>query len=218
MKVSETFWLTVVGQIQNAFIAISVVLFFLVPKEKRQPYIQLGLILVCSLISEAIGWTGIFVFHRNMNLAPNLLTIAYLPLTVLLYRKQNNWKNGDFIAYPVIIAFTIFAVINLFFIQGVTGINSYSRALASFLYIIMSITYLFGYAAELPKEVRVKHPMYWISIAIVLYNSIVMYIVIWFEYVVDVLRSNLINMLIVHNMVGLGYYMVFWYAIKLMRR
>ncbi|HZY79157.1 MAG TPA: hypothetical protein VFE50_06530 [Cyclobacteriaceae bacterium] len=218
MKVSDTFWLTIISQFQHAFVYVSVILFFLVPKVGRRQYIEFGAILIFSLICETGGWIGVLVFHANMNLLSSLLTIIFFPLLILLYLKQPYWRNWRVVAYITIAAFTIFAVVNLFYIQGVSGGNSYPRAVASFFYLIIGITYLFGYMGSLPKEVRAKHPMYWFSIAIVFYNSVVVYLAIWMDYLVKIKNSRLIEVFMIHNSIGAVYYMIFWYALILMRR
>lgn len=217
MKISETFWLTVVGQFQNLGILIGVILFLIIPRQGRRQFVELGLILIVPLITETIAWIGILVFHTNMNLAPNILRLVNLPLVILLYRSQISWRNKNATAYILIAAFVVFALINLFFIQGPHGINSYTSSLASFCIVIMSMTYLFAHAPQLPAESGAKPPMYWINAAFLFYYCTTFFINLWVDYLVNVLQSNLIEIWTVHNCLGVFFYAMLCYALILIR-
>jgi hypothetical protein len=218
LKVSETFWLTVLGQLQVFFVLVSVILFYIIPRKGRKPYIELGAILIITLTCVVIGWTGVLVFGANMNMANSIVNFLNLPLAIFLYRRHMSLKNRNTAIYMFIAAFVTLGIMNLFFIQGLHTINSYTESFAVFCFILISMTYHFGYAQTLPKESRVKLPMYWVNIAILVYNCTTFYIVLWVDYMVNDLQSNLINIWMVHNFLGLIYYAILWHGLLLIRK
>jgi hypothetical protein len=217
LKVSETFWLTAVGEIQDLAILICVILFTMIPSRGRLLYRELGALLIVSLITDVIAWTGVLVFHTNMNMAGSVFNILKLPIVVMLYRNQVSWRNRDVIAYSVIIPFIIFALINLLFFQGVRGMNSLTASLSSFCIIVMSMTYAFGHAQKVPTESRIKLPMYWINMGLLFYHITTIYLYVWADYLIKVLKSNLINVWMVHNALGIVFYAILCYALTLVR-
>lgn len=171
-----------------------------------------------SLATEAISWTGVLFFHTNMNIAPNIFRLFNLPLVVLLYRKQTTWRNRDKFAYILIVGFELLALTNLFFLQGLHTINSYTSSLASFCIVLMSMTYLFGHDYQWSTESRTRLPMYWINIALLFYYCTTFFINLWVDYLVNVAQSNLIAIWMVHNGLGVIFYGILCYALMLIRK
>jgi hypothetical protein len=217
LKVSETFWLTIVGQTQTFSILIAVILFLALPGNKKRAYIEVGMLLIFSLATEVLTWSGILIFHKNMNIVTNVFRLLHLPLVILIYRGQLGWRHRNVVAYTLIAAFDIFAIANFFFIQGPNSINSYASSVTSFCIILMSMTYLFGHEPKSPVESVAKSPMYWINIAFLSYNCAILFIYLWVDYLVNVLNSNLINVWMVHNSLGIIFYAILCYALILIR-
>lgn len=218
MKVSETFWLTTVANIQTFSILITVILFLILPRPKKLMFLELGLVLILSLATEIITSTGILVFHKNMNMVPNIFRFFNLPLVILMYRAQINWRHKNILAFMFIAVFEILALINFFFIQGPKSTTSYTASLASFCIVLMSMTYFFGYEPKSLIESNTRSPMYWINIALLWYYCTTFFINIWVDYLVNVVQSNLINIWIVHNSLGVIFYLTICYALILIRK
>ncbi|HZY79156.1 MAG TPA: hypothetical protein VFE50_06525 [Cyclobacteriaceae bacterium] len=213
MKVSETFWLNVIGMFQVGSIAIGVIVFFLVPKKVRLDYIELGLFLIGTLLIEVTGWTVLLTLHRNTNVINNFFDLINLPLLLLLYRRRLEWPNKNAITYSALTFFLAFAFINLFFIQGLHGPGHYTSFVASFFFIVIAITYLFNDV----RAQRLKRPMFWITIASLIYHGVTIYIYIWQEYMVEVMKNNFIGAWMVHNSIGIVHYLLLAYALLLAR-
>ncbi len=218
MKVSETFYLTIILFIQDFTILSGAILFLITPQPGKQPYLELGIMLILSVLTEIASWTGVFAYHANMNLSPNIFSIVQLLLAILFYRRQVTWLHKNIVAACLLCAFLIFSLINLFFIQGPHTINSYTLSFSSFCLIIISMTYHFGYALQLPIESREKLPMYWINIATLLYHSTIFLMHFWIDYLVSVKQSNLITFWMIHAFLGIIYYSTLVYALTLIRK
>lgn len=217
MKLSDTFWLTVVGQIQVLTILFDVILFFSIPKHGRQKYLELGLILMVALFADVASWTGILILHKNTNLLGSVYRIVEYALVILLYQKQIARPKTSVISFLLIGVVLAFGLINLFFIQGVDAINSYTSSLISFCLIIISMTYFFGSDTPLPDDEPKRNPMYWINVAFLFYNTTTLFIHLWVDYLVTVMDSRLIGIWMVHNILGIVFYTIVAYALVLIR-
>lgn len=215
MKASETFWLTVIGLVQDVAILTSLVMFLINPKHARRQFKELGWVLFLSLAAEIISWSGILLFHTNMNLVVNIFRLVNLPLIIILYLNQTNWKSRRTGAYIFIAVFEALALTNLFFVQGVHGINSYTSSFSCFCVVLISITYLFAVEFRTPGESRAMH---WINIAFLFYCSSTLFIFLWVDYLVNVLQSNLIGVWKVHNTLGIIFYAILSYALLVLRK
>lgn len=217
MSQNETFWLTVLAQVQLTFILIGVVIFMTIPRSGKREFIEIGLILLASLATEVIAAIGAHVFHTNPNLVANIFNIVNLPLAVLLYKKRFHWKNIATISHSVIILFVLFGVLNLFLIQGVFNYNSYTTSLASICFVVISLLYFYVLVQQLPTESITKLPMFWINTAILIYYSGAFVIYLSRDYLVNVLKDNLIGYWLIHNSLGLLFYAMLWYGCWLIR-
>jgi hypothetical protein len=218
LKVSETFWLNAVSTLQDLAILFCLVQFFLIPRAARKQFVELGILLVVAFVCEMAQWGGIMIFHLNMNLAANIYNLFNLPLILLLYRNHIDWRYKNLFAIIFIIAFESFALINLFFIQGIHYFSSYTTSTAAFFFIVMSMTYLFGYMPKSPMETRTRLPMHWINMAILIYYATTFYIHVWREYLVFVMHNNLIAVWMVHNAIGIVYYGILSYSFVVIRK
>jgi hypothetical protein len=202
----------------DLFILAGVILFLRIPKKERRWYLELGMILALSFITEVIGTIGIHVYHANMNLASGIYNLFYLPLGVLLYRRNTRWRHRNVASYSFIVAFAGFALINMFFLQGPGNIDSYTMSITSFSFIIITITYYFSYSRPLPTKPLVKGPMWWINIAILLYHASVFFIFLHIDYFVTTLNSNLITVWMIHHFIGIIHHTMLAYALNLARK
>lgn len=217
MNTSETFWLTVLVQVQTAFILVGVVIFLTIPRPGKREFLELGLVLVLTFTIEVVSSIGIHIIHTNMNLAVNIYSILNLPLVVLLYRKQIHWTNRNSIAAFIIISFVLFTLINLFFIQLPFNFNSYSTALASVYILVISLTYFYVLIQQLPAESITKLPMFWINTAMLVNYSGTFFVYLTADYLITVLKNDLIDVLMIHHFIGLIFHSILWYALLLIR-
>lgn len=196
---------------------VGVVMFMITPNRGKQQFLELGLIFCLTLAAEAIVTIGYYAFQTSMNLVYNIFNLLTLPVAVLLYRRRISWPNKNRIAAVVIVPFQLFGLVNLFFIQGITKYNSYTLVLASFLFIVISITYFFILIRELPTESISRLPMFWINSAVLIFYSGTFVIYLSADYLAHVLKNNMVATWLVHNFLGVIYYSILCYALWLIR-
>jgi hypothetical protein len=218
MTGEETFWLTVLVQVQLVFILMTVVIFFMIPRQGKKEFIELGLLLIICFIAEAVGTIGAQIIRTNMNLAINIFYILNFPLALLVYRRRIHWKNVNSITYLLVGCFVLFGLLNLFFIQGPFNFNSYTSSLASILFILTSLTYFYILVQELPTEEITKLPMFWINTAMLIYYSGTFFLYLSADYLINVLKNNLIAIWLIHNFLGLIFYSIIGYGLLLIRK
>ena len=216
MTAEATFWLTVLSQVQKFFILVGVVIFMTMPKLGKQQYLELGIILWLSLLTELTTLIVIRVFHTNPNAYGNVYAMIELPLVVLLYRRFVGWKNKNAISLLIIMPFVLFGLFNILK-NGIHHINSYTLFLASICVIIISIAYFYVLIQELPTESITKLPMFWINTAFLIYHSGNFFLYLSADYLITVLDHSLINPWMFHNFLGLIFYAILWYAMFLIR-
>jgi hypothetical protein len=140
-----------------------------------------------------------------------------LPLGVLLYRKRINWKNTNTIAGVVIGTSLIYSLINFFFIQGITGFNSYTNAISSVCFILMAIIYFYFLIQKLPTESITRLPMFWINSAFLIFHSSAFFFFLTADYLIKVLNNNLVAYWLVLHSFRAVYLAMLWRALLLIR-
>jgi hypothetical protein len=200
------------------FILVGIIMFLIIPRSGKLEFLELGLILIFSFATEIVSFVGVHIIHANMNLASNTFDILYLPLAVLLYRKRIHWKNTNVVATVIVVLYVLFALVNLFIIQGPFNYNGYANSLASVCFILMSLTYFYVLIQQLPAESITKLPMFWINTAILIYHSGTFFLYLTADYLITVLNNDLITFWMFHHFFGLIYLTILWYALWLIRR
>jgi hypothetical protein len=218
LETSETFWLTVLTSIQTVFILAGVVIFMTIPKPGRREFATLGALLITVLLTEVITGIGAHVVHTNMNLVINISELLTFIMIVLMYKKQIHWKNTNTIAYVIIAGYLLFGLVNLFFIQGLRQYNSYTWSVSNVCIIVTSLTYFYVLIQQLPTESITRLPMFWINAAMLIYYSGTFVVYLATDYLVNVLKNDLITTFYFHHFLGLIFYSILWYALWLIRQ
>ncbi len=199
------------------------IIFLITPKQGKKEFWELGTILIISLIVEVSAVIGIFLFHVNMNIASGIFNIVNLPLTILFYKRKLKLSHSVMLNVYMY-GFLAFALINFFFIQTPSGQNLYTNSIASITILILAIAYFYHTIQSLPVVVKhdqqprlSREPMFWINTAILLYNSGTFTITLSADYLVRVLNSNLIVPWMIHNGLGIAYYLILSVALWINR-
>jgi hypothetical protein len=198
----DTTWLTVIGLAQDFAFLLGLLVYMLNPAAARREYLLLGLILLLSLIADLCGFTGGVLMSINMNLAYSLNNIVTLPLLLLFYRSKikSVQVGNSFVA--IIVVYLLFSLVNLFFIQGPTGINSYTSSFAAIIKLVLALVYFYALIRELPTESITKLPMFWINTAFLIFAAGTFFVNLSTDYLVNVVKDNYINAFMLHNLVG----------------
>jgi hypothetical protein len=133
---------------------------------------------ICNFITATL-WLNV---QPNMHIA-NMYVVLEMVILTFIYR--DNLK--DILSHKVIettlLVFSIFAVWNMYNIQGFYEINSYSRTLESVLMIIFSLMYFYKIMQKLESDNLVKEPMFWLNAGVLLYFSANVFIFVFSSFV-----------------------------------
>jgi hypothetical protein len=120
-------------------------------------------ILSVNIIVEFIGMYLKYIDHKQTAWLYNLLTIIQFPLWILLFDKHISGTFMKRVAKIVILMFLLFAISNLFFIQGIRSFNNYTLILGSAILIFFCCVYLFLLLNSNYTKNPVSIPMFWVS-------------------------------------------------------
>ena len=192
------------------------VIFMTIPKDGKREFAALGLLFLVSLLSDMIGLAGIYL-HLNTNLRINIYLLLNLPIIIWIYKRETYGTTANRVLYTIIALYLLFWFLNFFIFQGVHNINSYSSLTTSFCVMVISLWYFYVLIQRLPAESITKLPMFWINTAMLIYYSGTFFIYLSMDYLVNVLKDNLIAIWYIHHLLGLIFYSSLWYAMLLIR-
>jgi hypothetical protein len=187
------------------------------PKSGKVQYAELGILLCLSFLAEIISLLVYFTFHGNPNQVGNIFNLLNLPIVILLYQRNVNWRDKYRVSFSLITLFIAFGLANLFFIQGSDAFNSYTNAVASVIFIVIAIIYFYLLILETPADSITDLPFFWISSAILMYYSGTFWIYLQADYLINVLKDNLIMTWLFHNSFGLIFYAILGYTMFVIR-
>ena len=105
---------------------------------------------------------------RNMHIL-NLYSIIEFLIILHIYRIELKGFIKSYWIDSLAIAFVVFTIYNMFYIQGVYNINSNSKILESVLLAMLSIMYFYKVTKELVILDLKAEPMFWINAAVLIY-------------------------------------------------
>jgi hypothetical protein len=211
-----TQWLTALWVLQTLFILIGVIIFLITPTSGKLELWELGTLLIASFLADAIIMAGYFIFRTNMNIVANIFQLVNLPLALILYGRKIHWRNIRLASNIMIVAFLVFATVDIFFMETPTGYAAYTNTLSSFVFILVSLLYFYVLIQQMPTETITRLPMFWINTAFLLYYAGNFTIYLFVDYLIQQ-KNNLVLPWTVHNFWGLIFYAIIWYALLLAR-
>ena len=186
-----------------------------------------------SLIVKLIGWIFLASFLANMaswfligttlrvfvNASYPISLIISLGLYSIVYYDLLHKKNRGWFVLAASI-FTIFALINLFFIQK-TAPNSYSYLLNSAIIIVYCLLYFYVLIQDLPSLYVHHLPMFWFNSALLIFHAGTFFLFSFHVYLVNVLKNNMLVYWSFHNMLSIVEHMIFliglYYDLRLLK-
>jgi hypothetical protein len=132
----------------------------------------LGALLLASGLSDLLC----LVLYKHFGINPNTIVSIYLCVQFVLlsaiYRAALTIPSHKKIIATVSILFVTFAVVNVFFIQGVTGFNTNLFTISSVVFVLYSMFYFYRLIRELPEPFIERMYMFWINTAVFIYFGI----------------------------------------------
>lgn len=118
------------------------------------------------------------------NLSVPIEYLFYAFLFYLNYQKKVFQK----VSFAFMIGFSIFTVINILFIQGITNFNTNILKIGSFCMIILSCLYFIELLSKEDQFNLFREPMFWIATGVFLFNTGEFFYTLFSDYLI---RSHL---------------------------
>lgn len=157
--------------------------------------------IVISTISEILGE---YLWQHGLNNVLVINIFIFSQFNLLAYIYYIHFKNYQFskLLPYCIITFTIFAIINAFWLENIfRTLNSNTLILSGFILIILSIVF---FHKSMTEENNEKSTMFWISSAILFYFFTNMFIFIFDDIFNDItLRPYSISLWSIHAIINI---------------
>jgi hypothetical protein len=164
----------------------------------KQPYIRLlGLIQMTNFLAHVTSILVWQVFDGNQNYVYSITNIVEFILIAIIYHRTTNNSHKNLFTFAAL-CFVSFAITNLIFIQQ-GEINSYSLALMSLITMLFALYYFYWLIKELPTSQLQRLPMFWINSAWMIFFSGNLFLFIFTDYLVNVMKDTQLVMWNVHN-------------------
>jgi len=139
--------------------------------KKKQPHSVwlLGLLVIVSGLADLMCFLGYAYLHINPNPVVSVYEILQFLILSLIYRTEYTRKAFRRLTDVASVAFTIFAIVNLLFIQGINGFNSNLFTVSSFVLIFFCTLYFVQIIQELPELYIEGMPMFWLGAGVFFY-------------------------------------------------
>lgn len=201
---------------QMGFAAFCVIFYLITPKEKRHNLWEIGWLFILGLVADVVGLIAYYLGLPSLNITFNLYGILSVPLLLHFYKRKMTWSALSVTLNVTIIVFLLFGFTNLFFIQT-TSINSYTHTLGSVLVFIAAIIYTYHLVQRVPRNGMLSLPDFWINVSLLI---MYLYLIVFFamnNYLLNVLKSDMVLPLILLHCVQLVYKWIIWIAFWLNR-
>lgn len=162
----------------------------------------------CIEIISAILW---WQEENNLPLLHIFVVVEFI-LIGWMYQLHLYKLYNRYLIPVLIVAFSIFSIINSLFIQSIYTFNTYARPIGNLLFIIFAISYYYKLLKELKIRYLERNPMFWINTGILIYFSGSLFLFIFSNYL---LKQTQLNNLFWSIHAGLNVFINVLYAIGL---
>ncbi|WP_045114865.1 hypothetical protein [Microscilla marina] len=197
-------WSFVLANVSVASILLPAILAIILFKKQTLPLKILSILLWVGVLVEIVART--LAIYKLPNLpALHVYVVIEFALLAWMYQLYLHKTYARYVIPVIIIAFTIFSIINSLFIQSIYTFNTYSRPISNLLLIIFALSYFYKMLRELKVRYLEKAPMFWVNTGILIYFSGSLFLFIFSNYIVSdkgllLLMWNIHSFLnIIHN-------------------
>lgn len=142
----------------------------------------LSLVIILTLGGEIIGGivaklkiNNLYIFH--------LFTILQFILLTLVMEKGLTPFLTKRVLRRIALGFTLFALLDAFWWNGVHNFNNYARPLSSILLLCFALIFFYKTLRELQIKTLERAPLFWLSIGILIYQAGSLLIFLFSNYV-----------------------------------
>ena len=199
-------WLTLLWILQDISIFIALLIFIVTNRAGRKNFVWIGWMLGVSLLTEILAHIGYWIFRLNMNLLNSLFEFFLVPIYFAFYKSKISSPGTVAALRLMMYAFLIFHFISVVFIRGIHDIHDYSAAFRSVVLMTYALIYFYTLMKDLPTQLVTRLPMFWINASILVYYANMLIISLLAEYIISVLKGDIILTWMVHNFLGIVHY------------
>ncbi|SKC83923.1 hypothetical protein [Ohtaekwangia koreensis] len=165
----ETFVVIRNISVLSVLVPLILLVFALRKREQPVPVKLLGILLSVSALSDVLSLVLYMQFKINPNPVNSVYVWLQFILMSLIYKAAYTRIWYKRIIDIGIITFTIFAIVNMFFIQGVNGFNSNTFTVSSIAFMFYSLLHSYQLVKDLPELHIERMFMFWFSAAVFIY-------------------------------------------------
>lgn len=198
-------YLTFLWILQDITIFIALVVFLITTRAGRKKFEWIGIILGASLLVEILGHIGYWVFRVNMNFLSMIFEFVIVALYYIFYSQKISSSKALLTMKLLLAGFVVFHLTSVI-IKGPHNTHDITGALRSMILVIYSLMFFYNLMKDLPTQLVTRLPMFWINASVLLYYSTILIISILAEYIVNVLKGDIILTWMVHNFMGVVHY------------
>jgi len=169
--------------ISIAIFPLTVGLFFY--KKASKPIQWLIYYLISVIMTEIIAKAFEIAFGNN-NPVYHIFTVIQFAAFFLIYQIALKGKMSKQLTWTCIATFTVLAILSAIFLQGLWEFNSYISALECLFVVLLPLYYFYSIIQELKIKHLSKTPMFWISVATLVYFSTGFFIFLTHNYFVEI--------------------------------
>ena len=174
---------------------------------------EIRLIQLLLWIGFVFDLTSLLLGRSKVNTYPigNMFFLVQTIILLLIYSEKFS-ESRIYLKIGGAI-FTMFFLVNYFFIQGYNVLNFYSISLSALMFILLSLSYFAHLIRNLPEVYLHRMPMIWINIAVLVYYSGNLFLFIFNNYLSIGIGGNQRTMWILHNILNISKNAIFLVAI-----
>lgn len=167
-------------------------------------------LLVASLLFDA---AALLFAYNGINSYPiaNLYLLMQAWILFSIYKLQLATKTKAI--EGVRLGFALFFIVNYFFIQTPSLLNSYSISISGVTFMFIALYYFYNLLQKLPEFYIHKMPMVWINIAVLVYYSGNLFLFIFNNYFTAGIDGNQRFVWMLHNILNITKNILFFVAI-----
>lgn len=169
-------------------------------------YLKVLFIYICSaccleLTSFYLLYQGV---ENNLFLGP-INTIIEFSAFFYMYCFVLEIKNRKWVYGVVLILFTLFAVIDAFYIEGWENLNALSRNTAGIILIVCSIVYFYKLMVRAKYADILALPAFWINASVITYFSGGFFLILFSNHLIENDRVGYLIFFIIHSVFNITF-------------
>jgi hypothetical protein len=215
--VSKEF-LLLVTILQTLSCLVAAGIYLILDAKGRKEFAIFGALLIASALADISQYVFFFWLGLSANVVATVYQLIEIILLCLWYRKQLAGSLNPLVFNIALTLLLAFGLVNMFGIQGWNNINSYTRIPHGIVMIVFSLVYFYTLLKGLPTRSVQRLPMFWINIGVLFYYSGTFFVMIFTDYLVNVLKNDLIYQWAFHNFLGIVHNILFAFALWLHRQ